>query len=77
MQHKKKELRELCERLKKFGYRNHDRVRIYGDELELTSDPIASENGFAVEGVSCRSGKNKRVDLPLPVVQMIMQGSRH
>jgi hypothetical protein len=77
MAYKQKELPELCERLKQIGYGSHKRVRIYGDELELTADPVASEDGVAVEGISRQSGENRKVSLPLAVVQMVTQGGRH
>ena len=67
----------LRERFKQFGYGNHDRVRMYGDELELTSDPVESEYGYVVEGISRRSGKSRKVTLPLTVVQMVTGPSRH
>lgn len=64
---------ELCERLKVLGYAKRNRIRMYGEELELTSNPVPYENGYAIEAVSRSSGKAKRVRIPLSVLQMIQR----
>jgi hypothetical protein len=63
---------EFCERLKVLGYSHHGRIRIYGEEFDLTSNPIEEENGFAIEAVSRKSGQARRLHIPLPVLQMII-----
>jgi hypothetical protein len=72
----KKEISTLTERLKKLGYGIRKRVHIYGEELELTSDPMPHENTFLVEGKSRRSGKSKRLKIPLSILQMVRSQSR-
>ena len=62
----------LCERLKRMGYSEGQRIRLYGQEFDLTSDPFAIyENLVFVDGVERKSGVARRVRVPLPVVQMI------
>ena len=62
---------ELRERLKALGYANRKRIRIYGEDFDLTSNPIADGNGFAIEAVSRKSGNAKVLRIPLPVLQMV------
>ena len=62
---------ELCERLKALGYAHRNRIRMYGEEFDLTSNPIADGNGFAIEAISRKSGNARRVRIPLSIVQMI------
>ena len=62
---------ELCDRLKTLGYAHHNRIRIYGEEFDLTSNPMADENGFAIEAVSRKSGQARKLRIPLSVLQMI------
>jgi hypothetical protein len=62
---------ELCERLKVLGYADRNRIRIYGEEFDLTSNPIADGNGFAIEAVSRKSGQARKLPIPLSVVQMV------
>ena len=61
----------FCERLRKLGYARDLRVRLYGEELHLISNPIADGAGFSVEGLVIRSGKLRRIRIPLTVVDMI------
>lgn len=62
---------EFCERLQTLGYARRNTIRMYGEEFDVTSDPIAEGNGFAVEAISRKSGSARKVLIPLSVVQMI------
>lgn len=62
---------ELCERLRTLGYAYQKRIRIYGEEFDLTSNPVAEGDGFAIEAVSRKSGEARKLPIPLSVVQMI------
>jgi hypothetical protein len=44
---------------------------MYGEEFDLTSNPIPEENGFAIEAISRRSGLARRLRIPLSILQMI------
>lgn len=44
---------------------------MYGEEFDLTSNPIPEDNGFAVEAISRKSGRARRLRIPLPILQMI------
>jgi hypothetical protein len=61
---------DTCRRLVSLGYARSNRVRLYGMEVELISDPFPhSDGGIAVEvveGASCA----RTVKLPLTVVQV-------
>jgi hypothetical protein len=63
--------KEVGERLKALGYARPNRIRMYGEEFELASDPIPQENGFAIEAVSRKSGQARRLRIPLSILQMI------
>lgn len=62
---------EVCERLKDLGYAHQKRIRVYGEEFDLTSNPVADEDGFAIEAVSRKSGHARMLRIPLSIVQMI------
>jgi hypothetical protein len=62
---------EVAERLKALGYAHPNRIRMYGEEFDLTSNPIPEENGFAVEAISRKSGLARRLRIPLSILQMI------
>ena len=61
----------ICERLKTLGYEHKNRIRMYGEEFDLISNPISDEQGFAIEAVSRKTGHTRKVRIPLSIVQMI------
>ena len=63
--------REVGERLKALGYAYPNRIRMYGEEFDLTSNPIPDGNGFAIEAISRKSGLARRLRIPLSILQMI------
>jgi hypothetical protein len=61
----------ICERLKKFGYASERRIRLYGEELHLVSNPIADGAGYSVLAIAVRSGNLRHMRIPLTVVSML------
>jgi len=65
------QLNELCDRLKKMGYERSKRIRIYGEDFEVISNPFPRGNGIAVEAQSGKEKQARVVQLPLPILQMV------
>jgi len=65
---------ELCEKLKALGYADRNRIRIYGEEFDLLSNPISDEHGVSIEAKSRKSGDARRLRIPLSIVHMIRKG---
>ena len=63
--------RWICERLKRFGYASERRVRLYGEDLQLVSNPVADEIGYSVLALTVRSRNLRILRIPLPVVSML------
>ena len=61
----------ICKRLKKFGYASELRMRLYGEEFHLVSDPVADENGYSVLAVTLKTGNLRHLRSPLSVVSMV------
>ncbi len=60
-----------CRKLISFGYARSNRVRLYGQELELVSDPFPHrEGGIAIEVAENRDSVSRTIKLPLSVVQV-------
>ena len=60
---------EICARVKHLGYTTSGRVRLYGEDFEVVSEPYPEANGIAVQ-VKSRKNPNVRVlRLPTTVVQ--------
>jgi hypothetical protein len=62
---------QLCERLKTLGYAHRNRIRMYGEEFDLTSNPTLDEKGAAIEAISRKSGVARSLRIPLSILQMI------
>ena len=55
------------------GYAQSKRIRIYGEEFEVTSNPFPEGNGVAVQAVSKHEKQARVLKLPLPVLQTIVR----
>ena len=52
-----KQQTKICERLKRLGYSQGNRVRVYGEEFELISDPITIQEQLVfVDGGRAKVG---------------------
>jgi hypothetical protein len=64
----------LCERLKRLGFAQENRMKLYGEEFELLSDPVIVANDLVfVDAIERKSRQQRRVRIPLPIVQMASQ----
>ena len=60
---------EICARVKHLGYTTSGRVRLYGEEFEVVSEPFPENNGIAVHVKSRRDPKVRVLQLPTTVLQ--------
>jgi hypothetical protein len=61
----------LCTRLKKLGYTSGSQMKLYGAVYEVLSDPVAlSEKVVFLDAAEIKTGQQRRVRLPLPVVAL-------
>jgi len=58
----------LCARLKKVGYSRSKTVKLYGEVLELESDPYLEGEHFVVEARAPHASKIKVVRIPRFIV---------
>ena len=67
----------ICARLVALGYAKQKRVRMYGEEFELISNPFVDESGFAVQALSSRTGETRKLRIPLSVLRAITRVVEH
>jgi|SRR5215469_8120101 len=60
---------EVCAQLKKSGYAESQKLRIYGEEFEILSDPFPNEIGIAIRVRSRRTLQIRHLPLPITLVQ--------
>jgi len=65
------EVQEICDRLKKIGYAISNRIRMYGEEFEVISNPYPDGKGISVEAVSKKEKRARALRIPLPVLQTV------
>jgi hypothetical protein len=58
----------VCAQIKKLGYARSKRVRIYGEEFEVVSDPFPEGNGIAIEVVTKTNLQVRTLRLPVTVL---------
>ena len=65
------QVKHVCERLKKLGFARENRVKLYGQEFVLTSDPIVSEHEVIfVDAIERKSQEQRRIRIPLSIVKI-------
>ena len=63
--------RDTCRKLISLGYARSNRVRLYGLEVQLVSDPFPhGEGGIAIEVLENNASRSRTLKLPLSVVQV-------
>jgi hypothetical protein len=62
---------EMCARVKNLGYTTSKRVRLYGEEFEVVSEPFPQANGIAVHVKSRRDENIRVLQLPATVIQTV------
>lgn len=62
--------KETCRKLISLGYGRSKKVRLYGQEMNLTSDPFPAEGGIVVDAVGAGETKTRRIKLPLSILQV-------
>lgn len=60
---------DVCDRVKHLGYKISGRVRLYGEEYEVVSDPFLEADHVAVRVKSAKNPTERVLHLPATVVQ--------
>lgn len=69
---------KLGEAVKRFGYAKKKKIKLYGKELELVSDPVNKENeDVFVEAREEGTNNVRQVQIPRNVVEMAKGGRRN
>jgi hypothetical protein len=61
----------LAARLKRLGFAKGNQMKLYGEVLELVSEPILiADDVVQMDATDKKSGLSRRVSIPLPIVKM-------
>jgi hypothetical protein len=64
---------EVCAQIKHFGYSASQKIRIYGEEFIVLSDPFPSDGGIAVHVRSSRTAQTRVLQLPTTVIHRVKE----
>jgi hypothetical protein len=62
---------EICARVRHLGYAASGRIRLYGEEFEVVSDPFPEADGIAVQVTTKKDRKIRVLQLPATILQSI------
>jgi len=68
---------KLGEAVKIYGYAKKKKIKLYGKELELVSDPMTQEEDVFVDAREEGTDSVRHVQIPRNVVQMAKGGKRN
>jgi len=62
---------EICARVRGLGYGARQRVRLYGEEFEVVSDPFPDGDGIAITVTAAKGTDTRTLRLPATVIQSV------
>lgn len=62
---------DMCSRIKHLGYTVAGKIRLYGEELEVVSDPFPEADGVAVQVRSRKNPMVRKLRIPATVLQSV------
>ena len=65
---------KLGEAVKRYGYAKKKKIKLYGKELELVSDPVTQEDDVFIDAREEGTQSVRQVQVPRNVVQMAKGG---
>jgi hypothetical protein len=66
---------EICANVKRLGYGASQRIRLYGEEFEVISDPFPESGGIAVSVKTKKGDTVRTLQLPATVLQSVKRPS--
>src|ERR1700675_4395077 len=60
---------EICAHVKHLGYATSERIRLYGEEFQVVSDPFPEADGIAVHVTTKKNSSIRVLRLPVTVLQ--------
>lgn len=62
---------EVCARVRHLGYAVSGRIRLYGEEFEVVSDPFPEADGIAIHVTTKKDSKIRVLQIPATVLQSV------
>ena len=62
---------QICTDVKNLGYGAHGRIRLYGEDFEVISDPFPEADGIAVRVKTKKDERIRVLQLPSTILQSV------
>jgi hypothetical protein len=62
---------EICAHVKHLGYATSKRIRLYGEEFEVVSDPFPEADGIAVRVTTKKDSTIRVLQIPVTVLKSV------
>ncbi|HLW83618.1 MAG TPA: hypothetical protein VKR60_00305 [Candidatus Sulfotelmatobacter sp.] len=62
---------EICDGVKHLGYAASGRIRLYGEDFEVISDPFPEADGIAVRVKTKKDSRIRVLQLPATILQSV------
>ena len=62
---------EICADVKNLGYAASRRIRLYGEDFEVVSDPFPEDDGIAVHVKTKKDSRVRTLQLPATILQSV------
>jgi len=69
--HNSDAIKEICDNVKGLGFRAGQRIRLYGEQFEVVSDPFLESDGIAVHVKRAESAQPRVLQLPATILQAV------
>jgi len=70
-------LEKLGEEVRRYGYAKNQKIKLYGKELQIVSDPVSrQDDSIFVDAREEGTGDVRQVQVPRNVVEMAKSGRR-
>ena len=68
---------DICTHVKHLGYATSRRIRLYGEEFEVVSDPFPETGGIAVQVTTKKDSTIRVLQIPATVLQSAKRQKPH
>jgi len=62
---------EICAGVKRLGYGANQKIRLYGEEFQVISDPFPDAGGIAISVKTAKGERVRALRIPITVLQSV------
>jgi hypothetical protein len=75
--HESQAVLEICANIKRMGYAASSRVRLYGEDFDILSDPFPEAGGIAVQVKAQKDSRIRTIQIPTTFLKNIRRSGQN